>query len=246
MWADRTNCYVRSEDITHWENPSEWKRGCGAIWWLDMWYSAMRIILFDCRAYFWVMQNVIPDWRRFQKWECGLYLLCGVLGGCGSMGGLIEYVGLWDLYCDLKWCNTAIWFLSGVRCMVVWFGWSGLTLYSLGYIWVDCGNVFFCGCQSGSYAEHFFWYMLLVVYGSLIVWSIGLVWALLLIYPSILVWYRWVGVLLIFAPFRFCRKGWMWFNCTLTGKIARYDMIYPKISESTTDFAYCNQEKHML
>ena len=35
--------------------------------------------------------------------------------------------------------------------------------------------------------------MLLVVYGSLIVWSIGLVRALLLIYPSILVWYRWVG-----------------------------------------------------
>ena len=28
----------------------------------------------------------------------GLY---GVLGGCGSMGGLIDYVGLWDLYCDL-------------------------------------------------------------------------------------------------------------------------------------------------
>ena len=30
-----------------------------------------------------------------------LNLLCGVLGGCGSMGGLIEYVGLWDLYYDL-------------------------------------------------------------------------------------------------------------------------------------------------
>lgn len=61
MWADRTNCYIRSEDTTHWENPSEWKMGCGAIWWLDMWYSAKSGILFDCRAYYWVVQNVIPD-----------------------------------------------------------------------------------------------------------------------------------------------------------------------------------------
>ena len=50
-----------------------------------------------------------------------LYLLCGVLG-CGSMGGLIEYVGLWDLYCDPLRHDNVIWFLSGVECMVIWFG----------------------------------------------------------------------------------------------------------------------------
>ena len=27
--------------------------------------------------------------------------LYGVVGGCGSMDGLIDYVGLCDLYCDL-------------------------------------------------------------------------------------------------------------------------------------------------
>lgn len=119
IWSDRTNCYVRSEDTSHWENPSEWKRGCGTIWWLDMWYSAVRIILFDCRAYFWVVQNVIPDWSRFPKWECGRAVWC--VGGCGSMGGLIEYVGLWDLYCDPLRHDNVIWFLSGVGCMVIWF-----------------------------------------------------------------------------------------------------------------------------
>ena len=136
MWADRTNCYVKSEDTSHWENPSEWKRGCSAIWWFNMWYSAVRIILFDCGAYFWVMQNVIPDWSRFPKWEYGLYLLCGLLGGCGSMGGLIEYVELWDLYCDLLWHDNGIWFLFGVGCMVVWFG----------VIWADI-------VQSGLYLD---------------------------------------------------------------------------------------------
>lgn len=206
----------------------------------------MRIILFDCRAYFWVMQNVILDWRRFPKWECGLYLLCGVLGGCGSMGGLIDYVGLWDLCCDLLWHVNGIWFLSGVECMIVWFVviWADIVqsrLY-LGRLW-ECLFLWLS-----------VWKLCRTLFSDICCWSCMVLWlcglsglcALLLIYPSILVWYRWVGVLLIFAPFRFCRKGWMWFNCTLTGKIARYDMIYPQISESTTDFAYCNQEKHML
>ena len=153
IWSDITKRSVRSDNSL---GKSSWikKRLCGAICWFDMWYYAVRGILFDCRAYFWVMQNVIPDWSRFPKWECGRAVWC--VGGCGSMGGLIDYVGLWDLYCDLLWHDNGIWFLSAVRCMVVWFGWSGLTLYSLGYIWVGCGNVFFCGCQSGSYAEHFF------------------------------------------------------------------------------------------
>lgn len=119
MWADRTNCYARSEDTTHWENPSEWKRGCGAIWWFDVWYSVVCKLLFDCGAYFWVIQNAIPDWSRFPKWECGRAVWC--VGGCGSMGGLIEYVGLWDLCCDPLWHDNGIWFLSAVECMVVWF-----------------------------------------------------------------------------------------------------------------------------
>ena len=138
MWADRMNCYVRSEDTSHWENPSEWKRGCGAIWWFDMWYSAVCKLLFDCGAYFWVMQNVIPDWHRFPKWECGLVSAVWCVGGCGSMGGLIYYVKIWDLCCDLKWCDNVIWFLSAVECIVVWFGWSRLILYSrlyLGRLW---------------------------------------------------------------------------------------------------------------
>ena len=118
IWSDRTNCYIRLSG-THWENPSEWKRGCGAIWWFDVWYSAKSGILFDCRAYYWVVQNVIPNWRRFPKWERGLYLLCGC-------------VGLWE-------------------CLFLWLS-----------VWKLCKNTFF-------------WYMLLVVYGSLIVWSIGLV-----------------------------------------------------------------------
>lgn len=94
---------------------------------------------------------------------------------------------------------------------------------TVGYTWVSCGNVFFYVCQSWSYAEHFF--SDICCWSCMILWLCGLsgLCVLLLIYPSILVWYRWVGVLLIFAPFRFCRKGWMWFNCTLTGKIARYD-----------------------
>lgn len=36
----------------------------------------------------------------FQNGNVVLYLLCGVLG-CGCMGGLIDYVKIWDLYCDL-------------------------------------------------------------------------------------------------------------------------------------------------
>ena len=142
MWSDRTNCYIRLSG-THWENPSEWKRGCGAIWWFDMWYSAKSGILFDCRAYYWVVQNVIPDWSRFPKWECGRAVWC--VGGCGSMGGLIDYVGLWDLYCDLLWHDNGIWFLSAVGCMVIWFVviWADIVqsgLY-LGKLW-EC--LFLC------------------------------------------------------------------------------------------------------
>lgn len=94
---------------------------------------------------------------------------------------------------------------------------------TVGYTWVSCGNVFFYVCQSWSYAEHFF--SDICCWSCMILWLCGLsgLCVLLLIYPSVLVWYRWVGVLLIFAPFRFCLKGWMWFNCILTGKIARYD-----------------------
>lgn len=75
MWSNRTNCYVRLEDSSHWENPSEWKRGCGAIWWLDMWYSAVYRILFDCMAYYWVVQDAVPDWSRFPKWECSCVII---------------------------------------------------------------------------------------------------------------------------------------------------------------------------
>ena len=100
--------------------------------------------------------------------------------------------------------------------------WSGLTLYSrlyLGKLW-EC--LFLCLPV---------WKLCRTLFSDICCWSCMILWlcglsglcVLLLIYPSILVWYRWVGVLLIFAPFRFCRKGWMWFNCTLTGKIARYD-----------------------
>lgn len=103
MLSDRTNCYIRLSG-THWENPSKWKRGCGAIWWLDMWYSAKSGILFDCGAYYWVVQNVIQAWSRFPKWKCGLYMLCGVLD-CGCMGKtdlLCENLGL-ILWSALTW-----------------------------------------------------------------------------------------------------------------------------------------------
>lgn len=133
IWSDRTNCYIRLSG-THWENPSEWKRGCGAIWWLDMWYSAVRGILFDCMAYFWVMQNAIPDWSRFPKWECDRAVWCVVCWAVGVWVRLIYYVGLCDLYCDLLWHDNGIWFLSAMECMVIWFGWSGLILYSLLYM----------------------------------------------------------------------------------------------------------------
>lgn len=93
MWSDRTNCYIRLSG-THWENPSEWKRGCGAIWWFDMWYSAKSGILFDCRAYYWVVQNVISDWHRFLKWECG----CVIIGLCGCVG--LWLFGWIDLLCE--------------------------------------------------------------------------------------------------------------------------------------------------
>ena len=51
----------------------------------------------------------------------------------------------------------------------------GLLLYMVLLGLWDYYNNFFYVCQSGSYAERFSWYILLVVYGSLIVWSIGLV-----------------------------------------------------------------------
>ena len=146
----------------------------------------------------------------------------GVLG-CGCMGGLIDYVGLWDLYCDPLWHDNVIWFLSAVGCMVIWFGWSGLILYSLLYM----GRLWEC-----LFLWLSVWKLCRTLFSDICCWSCMVLWlcgllglcALLLIYPSVLVWYRWVGVLLIFAPFRFCLKGWMWFNCTLTGKIARYDI----------------------
>ena len=157
IWSDRTNCYIRLSG-THWENPSEWKRGCGAIWWFDVWYSAKSGILFDCRAYYWAVQNVIPNWRRFPKWERGLYLLCGC-------------VGLWDVW------------LSGLGDL----GWY----CTVCYIWVGCGNVFFCDCQSGSYARTLF--SDICCWSCMVLWLYGLLGlcALLPIYHSILVWYRW-------------------------------------------------------
>lgn len=81
---------------------------------------------------------------------------------------LIDYVGLWDLYCDPLWHDNVIWFclLWDVWLSGLW--WSGLILYSLGYIWVGCWNVFFYVCQSWSHAEHFF---LIYVVGR--VWSFG-------------------------------------------------------------------------
>lgn len=108
------------------------------------------------------------------------------------------------------------------------------------YIWVGCGNVFFCDCQSGSYARTLF--SDICCWSCMVLWLYGLLGlcALLPIYHSILVWYRW-GVLLIFAPFRFCRKGWMWFNCTLTGKIARYD-----ITDLECNFLYWSLELYVL
>ena len=104
MWSDRTNCYIRSEDTTHWENPSEWKMGCGAIWWFDVWYSAVCKFLFDCGAYFWVVQNVIPDWHRFPKWECGLVsaVWCVELWLYGWIDWLCENLGL-VLWSTLTW-----------------------------------------------------------------------------------------------------------------------------------------------
>ena len=66
---------------------------------------------------------------------------------------LIDYVGLWDLYCDPLWHDNVIWFclLWDVWLSGLW--WSGLILYSLGYIWVGCWNVFFYVCQSGSHSR---------------------------------------------------------------------------------------------
>ena len=148
------------------------KGGCGAIWWLDMWYSAKSGILFDCRAYYWVVQNVIPDWHRFLKWECGLYMLCGVLD-CGCMGGLIYYVKIWDLYCDPLWHDNVIWFLSAVGCMVIWFGWSGLILYSLlymGRLW-EC---LFLWLSVWKLCRIFFLIYVVDRVCPLIVWSVGL------------------------------------------------------------------------
>ncbi len=153
-------------------------------------------------------------------WSC----ICCVV--CWTVVVWVDWLTMLDSGTCTVICSDMITLYGSCLLWDVWLSglwWSGLILYSLGYIWVSCGNVFFYVCQSGSYAEHFFliyvvgrvWFFDCVVYRACV--------ALLLIYPSVLVWYRWVGVLLIFAPFRFCRKGWMWFNCTLTGKIARYD-----------------------
>ena len=80
----------------------------------------------------WVCWAVIVwvDW--FTMWKSGT---CTVIRS--DMITLYGSCLLWDVW------------LSGL-----W--WSGLILYSLGYIWVSCGNVFFYVCQSWSYAEHFF------------------------------------------------------------------------------------------
>ena len=115
------------------------KGGCGAIWWLDVWYSAKSGILFDCRAYYWVVQNVIPDWHRFLKWECGLYLLCGCVGlwlyDCGAYAVICPTVALlactviMEAYtficCDLLYSFNVV--LSAVICgTVVVYGAMGL------------------------------------------------------------------------------------------------------------------------
>ena len=123
IWSDRTNCYIRLSG-THWENPSEWKRGCGAIWWFDVWYSAKSGILFDCRAYYWVVQNVIPNWRRFPKWERGLYLLCGCVGLwlyrwidwlCRTLGLVLWSALTWKRYMVLVCC-----WMYGYLVWVIW------------------------------------------------------------------------------------------------------------------------------
>ena len=44
--------------------------------------------------------EMLPQGADSQNGNVVLYLLCGVLNCC-CMGGLIDYVGLWDLYCDL-------------------------------------------------------------------------------------------------------------------------------------------------
>ena len=130
-------------------------------------------------------------------------------------------------------------------CLVwdVWLsglGWSGLILYSrlyLGRLW-ECLFLWLS-----------VWKLCRTLFSDICCWSCMVLWlcglsglcALLLIYPSVLVWYRWVGVLLIFAPFRFCRKGWMWFNCTLTGKMVRYD-----ITDLERHFLYWFLELYVL
>lgn len=89
---------------------------------------------------------------KMRMWSC---ICCVVCWTVVVWVRLIYYVKIWDLCCDLLWHDNGIWFLSGVWCMVVWFWviWADIVQSA---IWVSCGNVFFCGCQSGSYAEHFF------------------------------------------------------------------------------------------
>ena len=66
MWADRTNCYVRSENTTHWENPSEWK---GAVVRYDDLGCDILLRVGSC-----LIVGLAVSYRiglsRFPKWEC--------------------------------------------------------------------------------------------------------------------------------------------------------------------------------
>ena len=131
---------------------------------------------------------------------------------CDCLGGLIDYVGLWDLYCDLLWHDNVIWFLSAMRCMVIWF-------------------------VSWSYAEHFF--SDICCWSCMILWLCGLsgLCVLLLIYPSVLVWYRWGG-----GTFNLCAVSVLseWVNVVqlhtdLKNSPIRYFLKYYYFSERYVD-----------
>ena len=103
MWADRTNCYIRLSG-THWENPSEWKRGCGAIWWLDVWYSAVYRILFwlwglllsNAECYTKLTQ--IPKmgiWSVYAVWCVGLWLYGWIDWLCWTLGLILWSALTW-------------------------------------------------------------------------------------------------------------------------------------------------------
>ena len=190
MLSDRTNCYIRSEDTTHWENPSEWKGGCGAIWWFDVWYSAVYRILF----WLWglLLSNAecytrLKQIPKMGTWSVSAVWVCWVVV---VWVRLIYYVKIWDLYCDPLWHDNVIWFLSAVECMIVWFGWSGLILYSLLYM----GRLWEC-----LFLWLSVWKLCRTLFSDICCWSCMVLWlcglsglcALLLIYPSVLVWYRW-------------------------------------------------------